>query len=121
MHFIIALWEGAPPPPDRDRLEREVEAIVRTWIDALGDELAQIYDPATARTLLERYGDAFSQGYREAYAPLDAVADIRRIEGLSPDRPLAVDFGVGGVAQPQLDAGGDLILQRRPELRPARC
>src|SRR2546421_1561433 len=75
VHFIIALWEGAPPRPDRDQLEREVEAIVRTWIDALGDELAQIYDPATARTLLERYGDAFSQGYREAYAPPDAVAD----------------------------------------------
>src|ERR1700730_9790437 len=92
VHFIIALREGAPPPPDRDRLEREVEAIVRTWIDALGDELAQIYDPATARALLERYGDAFSQGYREAYVPLDAVADIRRIEGLSPGRPLAVDF-----------------------------
>jgi glutamate dehydrogenase len=92
VHFIVALWEGAPPAPERAELERQVEAIVRTWIDALGDELAQLHEPARASALLQRYGDAFSQGYREAYSPLDAVADIRRIEALSPERPLAVDF-----------------------------
>jgi glutamate dehydrogenase len=92
VHFIVALWEGTPPAPERAELERQVEAIVRTWIDALGDELAQLHEPARASALLQRYGDAFSQGYREAYSPLDAVADIRRIEALSPERPLAVDF-----------------------------
>jgi hypothetical protein len=34
-------------------------------------------------------------------------------------RPFAVDFGVGGLSQPQLDAGPDLIPQRRSDLRPA--
>ena len=35
-------------------------------------------------------------------------------------RPPAVHLGIGGVAQPQLNPGADLILQRGPDLRPAR-
>jgi glutamate dehydrogenase len=84
--------EGAPSGPDRASLERAVEAIVRTWIDELGDELARNLDPAAARALFERYRDAFSQGYREAYPPAAAATDVRLIEGLSPARPLGVDF-----------------------------
>ncbi len=93
VHFIIAHYGDDPTPnPSRLVLERGVEGIVRTWIDKLGDELARNHDAATARTLLERYRDAFSQGYREAYSPLTAIADIRIIEGLSGDRRLGVDF-----------------------------
>jgi glutamate dehydrogenase len=92
VHFIIALGEGAPSTPDRASLERAVEAIVRTWIDEFGDELARNLDPAAARALFERYRDAFSQGYREAYPPATAATDVRLIEGLSPARPLGVDF-----------------------------
>jgi glutamate dehydrogenase len=93
VHFIIAHYGDDPMPnPSRAILERGVEAIVRTWIDKLADELAHNHDPAAARTLLERYRDAFSQGYREAYPPATAVADIRVIEGLSADRRLGVDF-----------------------------
>ena len=38
----------------RATLERGVEAIVRTWMDKLGDELARSHDPITARTLVDR-------------------------------------------------------------------
>ncbi len=92
VHFIIGLPPGEAPKPDRATLERAVEAIVRTWTDELGDELIRAYDGARARALLERYRDAFSDGYRETYAPITAVADIRLIEGLSGSRPLGVDF-----------------------------
>jgi glutamate dehydrogenase len=96
-HFIIGLPIGEVPPssrpnPDRGILERAVEAIVRTWADELADEIVRAYDPVKARALLRRYRDAFSQGYREVYSPVTALADIRLIEGLSPDRPLGVDF-----------------------------
>jgi len=79
VHFIIGRSEGPTPNPDRGTLERAVEAIVRTWIDALGDELARAHDPVRARALLERYRDAFSEGYREVYPPATALADIRVI------------------------------------------
>jgi glutamate dehydrogenase len=91
-HFIIGLPGPGGPSPDRGTLERAVEAIVRTWIDELGDEIVRSYDPVKARTLLRQYRDAFSQGYREIYSPVTALADIRVIEGLSASRPLGVDF-----------------------------
>jgi glutamate dehydrogenase len=92
VHFIVARFDDQTPNPDRSTLERAVEAIVRTWVDEFADELARRHDATAARALLERYRDAFSQGYREAYSPAEAVADIRIIEGLSASRPLGVDF-----------------------------
>src|SRR5262249_12189584 len=61
VHFIIGLSEGERPNPDRNTLERAVEAIVRTWTDTLGDELARSFDPVKARQLLARYRNAFSE------------------------------------------------------------
>ncbi len=92
VHFIIARYDDETPTPDRLSLERGVEAILRTWIEELGDELSRQHDPVGARALLERYREAFSQGYRAVYSAARAVADIRIIEGLSAARPLGVDF-----------------------------
>ena len=92
VHFIVGRGEDAPPDPGRATLDEAVGAIVRTWTDGLSDALAATYAPSKARALMKRYGEAFSQGYREAYAPLAAVGDIRAIELLSPGRPLGVDF-----------------------------
>jgi len=92
VHFIIGRRAGPTPDPDRATLEEAVSAIVRTWIDGLAEALSAVYAPAKAKALLERYRNAFSEGYREAYSPLVAVDDIRVIESLSPSRPLGVDF-----------------------------
>ncbi len=91
VHFIIGRDAGETPNPDRETLEEAIAAIVRTWSDTLSEALNDAF-PGRARAMFERYRDAFSDGYREAYSPLEAVADIRVIEGLSADRPLAVDF-----------------------------
>jgi glutamate dehydrogenase len=93
VHFIIGRRaDGELTAPDRVALERGIEAIVRTWTDKLGDALGAAFEPGRARALAERYGAAFSDGYREVYSPADAVADIRMIEGLSAEQPLGVDF-----------------------------
>ena len=92
VHFVIARGSGAMPDPTRAELEGGVVDIVRTWGDALADAVGEAHDPAKARALLARYQDAFSQAYREAFSPLDAVNDIRTIDALTPERPLAVDF-----------------------------
>src|SRR6266511_5288300 len=73
-------------------------------IDGLDDALSAAHDPAKARALFERYREAFSQGYREAYTPIDAVNDIRVIEGLSANRPLSAD-----VHRRTTDEGGPSI------------
>ncbi|CAM9966521.1 unnamed protein product, partial [Phaeothamnion confervicola] len=92
VHFIIGRSEGPTPDVGRAMLEDAVGEIVRTWTDALADALADVHEPVRARALFERYREAFSDGYREIYSPLDAVVDIRAIEALSPERPLGVDF-----------------------------
>ncbi len=92
VHFIVRREGGEPERSDRETLEEAVTAIVRTWTDSLGDALGEPYPPERAHALFERYRDAFSDGYREVYSPIDAVADIRMIESLSADRPLGVDF-----------------------------
>jgi glutamate dehydrogenase len=101
-HFIVARIEQdggeSIASPDRETLEYGVGAIVRTWNDALTEQLALNYDPAKAKDLLVRYRDAFSAGYRGRYSPAAAIADIRVTEGLSDARPLAVNFHTVPVA-----------------------
>ncbi len=98
VHYIIALSGAGSVAPDRGTLERAVERMVRTWADALADELGRAHEAARARSLFERYENAFSDGYREAYSPEVAVEDIRVIEGLTERRPLAVLFHRGADA-----------------------
>ncbi len=85
----------AAPTPEVDRatLEHEVAAIVRTWTDGLERRAgAGSIRRSKARALFNRYRDAFSAGFHDAYAPAVAASDIRVIEGLTEQRPLGVDF-----------------------------
>ncbi len=50
------------------------------------------HPPGEARALFERYRQAFSEGFHEAYAPQVAAGDIRTLESLSDKHPLGVDF-----------------------------
>ena len=93
VHFIIGRSEGPTPNPDSATLESKVGAIVRTWVDAFGEALAGAHDSARARPLLDRYREAFAEGYRDAYSPAEAVRDIQVIEALSAAQPLGVAFG----------------------------
>jgi glutamate dehydrogenase len=92
IHFIIGRSEGATPNPDRATLEQAISDIIRTWADALAEELDKSFDPIKAQALYERYRNAFSAGYQESYSAQVAAADIRILEGLSSERPLNVDF-----------------------------
>jgi glutamate dehydrogenase len=92
VHFIIGRREGPAPDPDRASLEAAIGGIVRTWNDAFVEALSGAHADSKAQMLAQRYRDAFSQGYREAYSPQVAVDDIRVVEGLSAGRPLGVDF-----------------------------
>ena len=83
---------GETPNPDRATLEQAVEQLVRTWTDGLAEALTLVHEPIKAQQLTRRYREAFPVGYREAYVPPVAVADIRLIESLSPIRPLGADF-----------------------------
>ncbi len=92
VHFIIGRSGGDTPVIDRATLENEIGTIVRSWTDGLYEALALVNAPAKASELFDRYREAFSAGFHEAYAPAVAAGDIRTIEALSEQRPLGVDF-----------------------------
>ena len=92
VHFIIGRSGGTTPVWIVRRSSSEVPSIIRTWGDGLNDALELVSPPDRARELFDRYRDAFSEGFHEAYAPAVAAGDIRVVEGLSEDRPLGVDF-----------------------------
>ena len=92
VQYIVARADGALASPDWGALDRGVEAIVRSWTDALREALTAGADFTRARALYSRYRNAFPIDYREVYSPASAVADIRGLESLNPQRPLGVVF-----------------------------
>jgi glutamate dehydrogenase len=92
VHFIIGRVRGATPEIDRATLEKTVGDIVRNWTDKFADDLGAHYASDKAEALLRKYGGAFSDGFREAYRPSAAVADLRILEDLGDERPLGVAF-----------------------------
>ncbi len=91
VHYTLSREGGPVPVVDRGELERLVAEDVLSWSDRLRDALRAAHGPK-ARVLMERYGDAFGGGYTAAYGVEIAVADIERLERLSPERPVALDF-----------------------------
>jgi glutamate dehydrogenase len=92
VHFIIGRSGGETPNVERAMLEKSVIDIVRTWTDKFSDALGQVYPRDKVDALLQKYGGAFSDGYREAYQAAAAIADLKVIEGLTAERPLSVEF-----------------------------
>ncbi|MCC2112106.1 MAG: NAD-glutamate dehydrogenase, partial [Hyphomicrobiales bacterium] len=100
VHFIIGGIAGTTADLDQETLEQAVADIVRTWGDTLAEALAASHDRVRARLLEERYGDAFSAAYQEAYPPETAVADITICEAETADA-VVVDFYRRDGAEPQ--------------------
>jgi glutamate dehydrogenase len=92
VHFIVARDEGKTPDVDRAKLDRAVEAIVRSWIDGLREALAAGAQTERASALFARYREAFPIDYREVYPPATALADIGIVEALTPEHPLGVEL-----------------------------
>ncbi|MEW6123793.1 MAG: NAD-glutamate dehydrogenase [Pseudomonadota bacterium] len=92
VHFMISRPGGGPVPVvDRAALEAAVAEDTLSWSDKLRDALRETHGAATG-ALMERYGAAFGAGYSAAYGVETAVADIERLERLSAERPVALDF-----------------------------
>jgi glutamate dehydrogenase len=113
VHFIISRQGGETPNPDRTSLDRAVEQIVRSWVDGLDEAIAAAQGSAKGRALLARYRDAFPLDYRDVYSPASAVADIRMVETLTPQRPFGVDF-YRDTNQQKTAAGLKVLSHNRP-------
>ena len=119
VHFIIGRAGGETPNPDQATLEAVVEEIVTDWEDDLAAAIRRAFDADKADRMIPVWRDAFPAGYREATPPDAAVADIRVIDGLTEDRPIAGIFHRNdGDAAPTvllklIHRGGPISLSRR--------
>jgi glutamate dehydrogenase len=91
LHFVVRV-PASTPVPDVDvvALEARVLAATRIWTDDLFDVLAREMDRDSAYQLLERYGSALPEGYKEDFSPEVALHDIRRLERLKDEGSLDV-------------------------------
>jgi glutamate dehydrogenase len=79
VHYIVGRDEGPRPAADVKKLEADIRAAIRTWDDGFADAMRFEHGEITGDLPL-RYATAFSAGYRDSFAPADAVDDIDRIE-----------------------------------------
>ena len=92
VHYIIGRTDGPTPAPDLGELEAQVVELVKTWDDRLGKAISGNFDVNETKALSNRYTNAFSGAYQEAFQPSEALRDIDLIEGLSGEGDLAIDF-----------------------------
>ena len=78
--YIIKVGPSGIPAYRVDQIEEVLREAVRSWTDKLRDALIEAKGEGSGLLLFERYGDAFSLGYREHHEPEVVVADIEHID-----------------------------------------
>jgi len=88
LHFTVRVLAGASVDVDIGDLQRRIIDLTRDWAQDLRQALVREFGEARARRMAERYVDAFPAGYREAFVPRAAVADIDDMERLTEESRL---------------------------------
>ncbi|HEY1442045.1 MAG TPA: NAD-glutamate dehydrogenase domain-containing protein, partial [Mycobacterium sp.] len=133
MHFMVRLPENAAPvdvsEANRVRIQRLLSEAARTWGDRL---IGAAGTDSVAPDDAEHYAAAFSEAYKQAVTPHDAIEHIAIIKELTDDSVKLVfsDRGEDGLAQltwflgghtaslsqllPMLQSMGVVVLEERP-------
>ena len=90
IHFTVRTTPGHVPAFDRKEIEGKLAVAARRWTDRLRDALIDSEGEARGIDLYKRWNAAFPPEYRERVAPRAAVADVRKLETLTGEAPLAL-------------------------------
>ncbi len=80
IHFTVMFQDGPPKTYDHAALKARLAQAVRLWSDDFSDALSRSMAPEQVDTILGRYSSAFSDAYREAFGPAEAILDIGKAE-----------------------------------------
>ncbi len=100
IHFTVVFAEGRPKPYDHAALKARLTRAVRLWADDLADALGQSVSSDQADAIFARYSNAFSEAYREAFAPAEAILDIGKVEEVAQAGAGALALRSSGGADP---------------------
>lgn len=92
IHFIIRTDPHDDTQWDFKTVEQKLIEIGRTWTDDLQHFLVETFGEENANHLYARYKGAFPVAYAATFSPRTAVYDIKHVEALSPENPLAMNF-----------------------------
>jgi glutamate dehydrogenase len=90
IHFRLRTQPGGVPAFERKDLERKLAAAARRWDDELRDALTMAEGEGAGLALFKRWSAAFPPDYRGRVEARDAVADVRKLEGISGQAPLGL-------------------------------
>ncbi len=133
MHFMVRLPENSAPvdvsETNRVRIQALLSEAARTWSDRL---IGAVATGSVSHADAEHYATAFSEAYKSAITPADAIEHIAIINELSEDSVKLVfsERGEDGAAQltwflgghaaslsqllPMLQSMGTVVLEERP-------
>ena len=95
LHYVIHVDPASGIPEiDQVALEAEIAEAARSWEDTFADRLRAIVGEDAAARYLRLYGTAFTESYKEDFAPETAVSDVQILESLAPGS-MHVDFYEG--------------------------
>ncbi len=92
LHVIMYTEPGQVPEVDVREIEARLVEAARSWTDDLQEVLVEQCGEERGVRYFRRYGEAFPAAYREDFPARTAVADIGRIEELSPDGGLGMSL-----------------------------
>jgi glutamate dehydrogenase len=83
-HFIIRTKPGQLPKVNVAAINRRIRAAARPWIEGLRDALAASFSEEKGLDLFDKYHRVFSEAYKEAFEPRQAIWDIENLENFNP-------------------------------------
>nr|HRK57001.1 NAD-glutamate dehydrogenase [Burkholderiaceae bacterium] len=83
---------GQIPAYDRKALEQALAAAARRWDDELRDVLIERLGPEQGIPLARHWAGCFPTAYRERVSAREALHDVKKLAGLSAQRPLALSL-----------------------------
>ena len=85
LHLVVRTDERFMGEIDVPELERQLTVATRSWNDELADALLETVGEGAAGPLLQKYGDAFPEAYKEDFPARAAVPDLQRLESLGDE------------------------------------
>ncbi len=89
-HFYLTRSATIPLNLDEASLHQDIASVSRSWQDQLYDALQSQLGEEAGNTAFYRFGQAFSQGYKESYSAEEAVKDIGSLSLLTENNPLTI-------------------------------
>jgi len=87
IHYVIRVDSHKKLRYKVDEIQTRLGDVAKSWQDGFKEAVLDYFGEERGNQIVNRYRDAFSAGYREAFSPLYAIADVEHIEALqSSDR-----------------------------------